>query len=110
MSRTFHRRLVWRDLAYWQLHHWPHMASCAIRPAYEDVEWAGGEAGAAQLAAWQQGRTGYPLIDAGVSLGGGMQCLASRSAVQSWQLRSSHVQRSVMWFAHKGGTRCVVLQ
>ena len=22
VSKTFYRRLVWRDLAYWQLHHW----------------------------------------------------------------------------------------
>lgn len=34
-SKTFWRRLVWRDLAYWQLHHWPEMASKPIRAFYE---------------------------------------------------------------------------
>ena len=33
-GRAFRRRLVWRDLAYWQLHHWPDMASEPIRTAY----------------------------------------------------------------------------
>eukprot|EP00976_Prorocentrum_cordatum_P109976 1195113-Prorocentrum_minimum.AAC.1 len=34
VSKTFNRRLVWRDLAYWQLHHWPHMAERPIRTHY----------------------------------------------------------------------------
>ena len=36
MSKTFMRRLVWRDLAYWQLHHWPDMALNPIRRHYVD--------------------------------------------------------------------------
>jgi len=34
MSKTFMRRLVWRDLSYWQLHHWPAMALHPIRKHY----------------------------------------------------------------------------
>jgi deoxyribodipyrimidine photolyase len=34
MSKTFMRRLVWRDLAYWQLHHWPTMPLHPIRKHY----------------------------------------------------------------------------
>lgn len=34
VSKTFMRRLVWRDLAYWQLHHWPSMPKEPIRPQY----------------------------------------------------------------------------
>ncbi len=34
VSKTFMRRLVWRDLAYWQLHHWPSMPRLPIRPQY----------------------------------------------------------------------------
>lgn len=33
-SKTFWRRLLWRDLAYWQLHHFPTMAARPIRPQY----------------------------------------------------------------------------
>lgn len=36
ISKTFMRRLVWRDLSYWLLHHWPHMPSEPMRPHYAD--------------------------------------------------------------------------
>ena len=35
LSKTFSRRIIWRDLAYWQLHHWPHMPVKPIRQHYE---------------------------------------------------------------------------
>ena len=63
LSKTFWRRLVWRDLAYWQLHHWPRMPTVPMRAAYEDQEWT---TDAAALRAWQRGRTGFPLVDAGM--------------------------------------------
>lgn len=34
LSKTFTRRLIWRDLAYWQLHHWPAMSAVPMRPHY----------------------------------------------------------------------------
>ena len=63
VSKTFWRRLVWRDLAYWQLHHWPAMPARSIRPAYERQEWA---FDARVLRRWHAGRTGFPLVDAGM--------------------------------------------
>jgi deoxyribodipyrimidine photolyase len=39
VSKIFSRRMVWRDLAYWQLYHWPDMPSQPIRTAYLDQEW-----------------------------------------------------------------------
>lgn len=66
MSKTFHRRLVWRDLAYWQLYHFPSIAVEPIRPGYSSMQWAAGPEADAQLRAWQRGQTGFPLVDAGV--------------------------------------------
>ena len=63
VSKTFWRRLVWRDLAYWQLWHWPGMAVAPIRSAYAAQRWRDDPAA---LAAWQRGRTGWPLVDAGM--------------------------------------------
>jgi deoxyribodipyrimidine photolyase len=34
LSKTFTRRLIWRDLAYWQLALWPAMARQPMRPHY----------------------------------------------------------------------------
>ena len=36
VSKTFWRRLTWRDLAYWQLHHFPEMSTQPIRSHYAD--------------------------------------------------------------------------
>lgn len=64
VSKTFWRRLVWRDLAYWQLWHWPCMCSEPIRPAYQRQQWNADSR--RLLEAWQEGRTGFPLVDAGM--------------------------------------------
>jgi deoxyribodipyrimidine photo-lyase len=63
VSKTFWRRLVWRDLAYWQLHHWPRMPTRSIRVAYEEQTW---DFDADTLRKWQRGLTGFPLVDAGM--------------------------------------------
>jgi deoxyribodipyrimidine photo-lyase len=63
VSKTFWRRLVWRDLAYWQLYHWPDMPTRSIRATYEDQRW---NVDPANLRAWQRGQTGFPLVDAGM--------------------------------------------
>lgn len=64
--KTFSRRLHWRDLAYFQLHTFPQMAWQPIRAHYQPYGWS---SDAAALRAWQLGRTGYPMVDAG------MRCL-----------------------------------
>jgi len=53
--------LIWRDFYFAILHHFPHAATAPFKPEYaalvtdQDDE---------RLAAWQAGRTGYPLVDA----------------------------------------------
>ncbi|KAK9843470.1 hypothetical protein WJX81_004296 [Elliptochloris bilobata] len=63
VSKTFSRRLAWRDLASWQLLHWPRMPAKPIRSPYARQAWRD-EPG--ELRAWQRGRTGFPLVDAGM--------------------------------------------
>jgi hypothetical protein len=43
----------------------PCMASLAMLSFCRAVEWSSGPEAAAHLAAWKQGRTGFPLVDAG---------------------------------------------
>ncbi len=66
ISKTFWRRLVWRDLAYWQLHHWPLMATQPIRSFYAKHAWTEDAGTRECLERWQYGRTGFPLVDAGM--------------------------------------------
>uniref|UniRef100_A0A8C9XAC3 Si:ch1073-390k14.1 n=1 Tax=Sander lucioperca TaxID=283035 RepID=A0A8C9XAC3_SANLU len=57
----FQRKLAWRDLAYWQLTLFPDLPWESLRPPYKDLRWS---SDLGHLKAWQQGRTGYPLVDA----------------------------------------------
>lgn len=63
-KKTFSRRLIWRDLAYFQLHTFPFMRERCIRQHYEHTEWVTGDEEKRRLTAWQTGQTGYPIVDA----------------------------------------------
>ena len=53
--------LCWREFYAHVLWHFPHVVRGAYRPAYDAVPWVDDPAG---LAAWREGRTGYPVVDA----------------------------------------------
>lgn len=65
-KKTFWRRLIWRDLAYFQLFSFPQMRDRSIREHYDNAEWVTGDEEKRRLLAWQKGQTGYPLVDAGM--------------------------------------------
>lgn len=69
---AFLSRLHWRDHFTQRLETEPAMEFRAIHPAYRDVPY---EDDPALLAAWEQGRTGFPLVDAV------MRCLAATGFV-----------------------------
>ncbi len=62
-ARSFQRELIWREFSYHLLFHWPDLPKKAFRPEFEKFPWDEDEAA---LDAWQQGRTGYPIVDAGM--------------------------------------------
>jgi len=56
--------LIWRDFYHQVLHHHPHVVGHAFRPAYDRIRWEHGRHADERYAAWCEGRTGYPLVDA----------------------------------------------
>ena len=61
---SYIRELGWREFAYHLLHHFPHAATHNLNPRFEHFEWARPDAHA--LERWRQGRTGVPIVDAGM--------------------------------------------
>jgi deoxyribodipyrimidine photo-lyase len=53
--------LIWRDFYFQILAHHPHVVERAFRPEYDAVEF---DDDPKMLAAWQEARTGYPIVDA----------------------------------------------
>lgn len=63
VSETFVNELIWRDFYQMVLYHFPESPKKAIKPAYDRIKW---ELNEAHFAAWCEGRTGYPMVDAGM--------------------------------------------
>ena len=53
----------WREFAYHLLYHFPHTPLRPLRENYARFPWVGD---ATLLAAWTAGKTGYPIVDAGL--------------------------------------------
>jgi deoxyribodipyrimidine photo-lyase len=56
--------LTWRDFYHQILHHHPHVVGHAFKREYDAIHWEHGKHAEALFAAWCEGRTGYPLVDA----------------------------------------------
>ena len=56
--------LIWREFYMQILYHHPHVVGGAFKPAYDAIQWESGPEADALFAAWCEGRTGYPLVDA----------------------------------------------
>ncbi|WP_225781355.1 deoxyribodipyrimidine photo-lyase [Xenophilus sp. Marseille-Q4582] len=57
--------LIWRDFYLQLLSHHPQIAKGrSFKPAYDRIQWLHGKHADALFAAWCEGRTGYPLVDA----------------------------------------------
>jgi len=62
-AHTFLSEVVWRDFSYVLLFHNPNLATENFKPDFDLMPW---RENAANLNAWQNGQTGYPIVDAGM--------------------------------------------
>ena len=62
-NETFLNELIWREFYASILWHFPHVVHRAFKPEYDRIPWINNEA---HFRRWQEGRTGYPLVDAGM--------------------------------------------
>jgi deoxyribodipyrimidine photo-lyase len=62
-GEMFLRQVVWREFAHHLLYHFPHTATQPLREEFARFPWRKDKR---LLRAWQRGRTGYPIVDAGM--------------------------------------------
>ena len=62
-NKVFISELIWRDFYQMVLFHNQHSINKAIKPAYDKIEWVFDKV---QFEAWCHGKTGYPMVDAGM--------------------------------------------
>lgn len=60
---TFLKELIWREFSYYILAKYPYVEKKAFDARFEDLPW---KENPRFLTAWKEGRTGFPIIDAGM--------------------------------------------
>jgi deoxyribodipyrimidine photo-lyase len=63
LNETFLNELIWREFYQMILYHFPYTVTGSFRPAYDAVVW---EDEPRHFHRWCEGKTGYPLVDAGM--------------------------------------------
>lgn len=66
VSQKFRKELAWRDFAQGVTLALPDYAQANGNRRYDGLAWRSGREAGSDLRAWQQGRTGYPIVDAGM--------------------------------------------
>ena len=62
-SETFLSELIWREFFMPIIFHFPHVVTKNFRPKYDGIKWVNNKE---DYDNWCQGKTGYPLVDAGM--------------------------------------------
>ncbi len=62
-NEIFWQELIWREFFMQILWHFPHTMTKSFKPKYDRIEWRNNEA---EFKMWCEGKTGYPLVDAGM--------------------------------------------
>lgn len=63
LNEKYLNELIWRDFYQMILFHFPHTVSNAFKAPYDRIVWENDEM---QFNAWCEGKTGYPMVDAGM--------------------------------------------
>lgn len=62
-NETFWNELIWREFFIQILWHFPETVTKSFKPKYDRIEWRNNED---EFKLWCEGKTGYPLVDAGM--------------------------------------------
>lgn len=62
-NATWLSELIWREFYMMILWHFPHVVKGAFKPAYDAIPW---ENNPEWFKAWCEGKTGFPIVDAGM--------------------------------------------
>ncbi|MDX1652904.1 MAG: deoxyribodipyrimidine photo-lyase [Brumimicrobium sp.] len=63
LNEKYLNELIWRDFYQMIIYHFPESESKAFKEKYDNIEWRSDEE---QFTAWCEGKTGYPIVDAGM--------------------------------------------
>ncbi len=98
-SEAFRKQLGWREFGYYLLHHFPTTPHRSLRPEFDRLLWKDNDR---LFDAWRYGRTGYPIVDAGMRqlratgwMHNRVRMITASLLVKDLQ---QHWQRGARWF------------
>ncbi|HPQ07639.1 MAG TPA: deoxyribodipyrimidine photo-lyase [Bacteroidia bacterium] len=62
-NSTYLSELIWREFFMQILYHFPYVVNSAFRKEYNNIQWENDEK---LFELWKQGKTGFPMVDAGM--------------------------------------------
>jgi deoxyribodipyrimidine photo-lyase len=91
-DESYRQELCWRDFYASVVYHWPDSARHYFSPQLANMEYASADSPA--FRAWQEGRTGYPIVDAGMRqlLGEAWMHNRVRMIVASFLVKDLHIE------------------
>lgn len=63
LNEKYFNELIWREFYQMILFHFPFVVTQAFKKEYDNIQWRNNEN---EFAAWCEGRTGFPIVDAGM--------------------------------------------
>ena len=95
-DETYRKELAWREFYAHVLHHWPDSAREYFLPQFKAMTYTGAttKAFGETFDAWRAGRTGYPIVDAGMRqlLAQGWMHNRVRMIVASFLVKDLHIE------------------
>lgn len=63
LNEKYFNELIWREFYQMILFHFPKVVTHSFKPEYDRIKWRNNEI---EFKAWCEGRTGFPIVDAGM--------------------------------------------
>jgi deoxyribodipyrimidine photo-lyase len=91
---TYRKEIAWREFYAAVLYHWPESAREYFQPQMARMPYSSGQDADQAFQAWAQGRTGYPIVDAGMRqlLAEGWMHNRLRMIVASFLVKDLHIE------------------
>lgn len=101
-AQSFVNEIAWREFYADVVWHRPDSARDYLQPRFKTMRYSSGETADQHFTAWTQGRTGYPMVDAGMRqlLAEGWMHNRVRMLVASFLVKDLHQEwtRGARWF------------
>jgi deoxyribodipyrimidine photo-lyase len=93
-SFVFRKEIAWREFYADVLHHYPHTQTDYYEPRFKKLQYDTGKVADERFKAWCEGKTGYPMVDAGMRqlLAEGWMHNRVRMIVASFLVKDLHIE------------------